>query len=630
MRLSVAAGRHVRVVGTAHTGTKAICVENGNAISTERLDSILGIEQYRGQEVVHVQAGARIWDVAEFLHTRGKALGYNIPGYGDMTVGGFLAVGGHGSNAQGSATISSLVVAIDKMGPAGEVTTYDEVNAAPGLWRALRADLGLLGMTVAVRLRLRDQFHVRQRILTLTAEEVFRPDGIKQVADGCEYLFATYFHSAGRMAVTCGAETSDPVTAEDARMTLFTPEFGDFLETLAVVAFQAGACDPEIARRNELLLYAYRQANPWIEWTDAAGQPRRGTEAVGHSHRMVEIVFRGISQPKYTSRDCAVALPESEIDQALQYVRSQLDEHRLYNPAIGMILRADRANADSLLGPSAAGDGLAAGERVYYLEFPVFVPYEFTPQQLAAYEAPYAEMLLYLTERHRGRPHFGKSRSDLFWEPAALASTSERRALFQPWIDLHDPYGVYANDFLRRAGFSWPRDGQDWVPEYFPGWAGARLGLRNVQEKLCLQSRYKTRARTQPCDGAPDQRFYLFEDGLVLDPAGGELLDPAPAPQPGVRYSVRPVADLRQCLEKANTGGVVLRDCDEEAPILKRQLWSFIPAGGGSFKLKSASGGLAPCARALKGSAAVGGAICSDVGQKPADRNRKRWTPVQP
>src|SRR2546426_9132349 len=98
----------------------------------------------------------------EFLHPRGKALGYNVPGYGDISIGGFLAVGGHGSNATGSATISSLVVSVDKMDPQGRIQTHDAECGSPTLWRALRGDLGMLGMTVRIRLRIRDQFHVRR------------------------------------------------------------------------------------------------------------------------------------------------------------------------------------------------------------------------------------------------------------------------------------------------------------------------------------------------------------------------------------------------------------------------------------------------------------------------------------
>ena len=38
-----------------------------------------------------------------------------------------------------------------------------------------------------------------------------------------------------------------------------------------------------------------------------------------------------------------MAIPESEIDAALAYVRAKLVEHELYNPAIGIVIRADRA-----------------------------------------------------------------------------------------------------------------------------------------------------------------------------------------------------------------------------------------------------------------------------------------------
>jgi FAD/FMN-containing dehydrogenase len=460
MRRSVSRGRRVRVVGTAHTASKAICVEDGNVISTEKLTRILGLETYKGQSVVHVEAGAHIWDIAEYLHARGKALGYAIPGYGDISIGGFVAVGGHGSDATGSATISSLVVSIEKMDPQGRLATHDAQSASPDRWRALRGDLGMLGMTVRLRLRVRDQFHVRQTILSFSGAELFRANGLKTIADGCEYVFATYFNSVDRLDVTCGRETADVVTADDARMTLFIPDLPGRLQNLAVAGFQRAACHPETAQLLERLLYEFRQSQPWIEWTDADGQARRATEAVGYSHRMVETTFRGLARRKFSNLDWEVALPESEIDAALAYVKGKLDEHRLYNPAIGVVLRADRAVTDTLLASAAAGSGVPAGARMYHLEFPIFWPYSFSAAQMAAYQAPYAEMILHLVRHHRARPHLGKNRSDIFADPVTLAANADRRALFQPFIDDMDPAGVFANEFLRQAGFSWPAERQ--------------------------------------------------------------------------------------------------------------------------------------------------------------------------
>jgi hypothetical protein len=465
MRWSVATGRKVRVVGTLHTGTKAICVEGGNTISTENLTRVLGIETYKGQPTVNVEAGAHIWDILEYLHPRGKALGYNVPGYGDISIGGFVAVGGHGSNTGGSATISSLVVSIDKMGPSGHVRTHDAQNASPELWRALRGDLGMLGMTVRLRLRIREQFHVRQRILGFTDDEIFRPGGMKAIADQCEFMFATYINSVGRMDVTCGSETDDPPTAEDARMTLFIPDLPESFESLAVPLFQNAACDADAARRLEGLMWAIRQLQPWIEWTAEGGTPQRGREGVGYAHRMIETTFRGLSRRKFSNLDWEVAIPESEIDAALAYVKSQLVEHQLYNPAIGVVLRADHALGDTLLASAAAGSGVPAGERMYHLEFPTFWPYGFSETQLADYQAPYAEMILHLIGNYRARPHLGKNRSYIFGHPITLARNADRRARFQPFINLMDPAGVFANDFLRESGFSWPAESGAGTPE---------------------------------------------------------------------------------------------------------------------------------------------------------------------
>jgi FAD/FMN-containing dehydrogenase len=458
MRRTVLLGRRVRVVGTLHTASKAVCVEGGNIISTQDLTRILGLETYHGEETVHVEAGAHIWDIAEYLHERGKALGYNIPGYGDISIGGFLAVGGHGSNAQDSSTISALVVSMDKMGPLGQIRTFDSGTASPERWSALRADLGMLGMTVRVRLRVRDQFNVRQRILRFDGADVFRPGGMSAIADQCEFMFATYYHSVDGLDVTCGRETADPVTAPDARMTLFIPDVPPLFERLFVPMFQQAACNPRAARRYERLLYEFRRRNPWIEWTAADGTPRRGTEAVGHSHRMVETTFRGLTRRKYSARDWEVAIPESEIDAALAYVKGKLDEYDLYNPAIGVVIRADRATRDTLLSSSAADSRVPEGERLFHIEFPVYWPYALSPAQLARHEAPYAEMILHLIANYRARPHLGKNREDIFSSAETLASNAERRAIFQAFIDERDARGRFANDFLRRSGYSWPAE----------------------------------------------------------------------------------------------------------------------------------------------------------------------------
>jgi hypothetical protein len=48
--------------------SKAVCTEGGNVISTQNLNHIVGLETYQGEETVNVEAGAYIWDIAEYLH----------------------------------------------------------------------------------------------------------------------------------------------------------------------------------------------------------------------------------------------------------------------------------------------------------------------------------------------------------------------------------------------------------------------------------------------------------------------------------------------------------------------------------------------------------------------------------
>ena len=62
-----------------------------------------------------------------------------------------------------------------------------------------------------------------------------------------------------------------------------------------------------------------------------------------------------------------------------------MDQYNIILPQIGVLMRFDRVNEDSLLASSAADGKLPLGEPLMYLEFPVYAPFAFSATQIFSY-----------------------------------------------------------------------------------------------------------------------------------------------------------------------------------------------------------------------------------------------------
>jgi len=147
----------LRAVGKRHTMSELIC-NNGVSVVTDNLDRIYGIETYEGEETVRVGPGVTIEKLLDWLATKDRALGYAVMGFGGLSVAGAVSTGAHGSSPNRTSTITTLVKSMTLVKPNGEIEEFSKGKSDPDVWKALKPGLGLFGVIVDLRLKIRSQF----------------------------------------------------------------------------------------------------------------------------------------------------------------------------------------------------------------------------------------------------------------------------------------------------------------------------------------------------------------------------------------------------------------------------------------------------------------------------------------
>lgn len=135
-------GTTVKIFGERHSQTDIICT-NGIPVDSR------GIRFFRMNddgETATFGAGVNLRDATTFLRSHGRGL-RTTPAYGNITLGGAIGTGSHGSTIRYNASISSQVVGltvVDGLGRVLKITNSRDL-------RAFRLNLGLLGKNCVVR-----------------------------------------------------------------------------------------------------------------------------------------------------------------------------------------------------------------------------------------------------------------------------------------------------------------------------------------------------------------------------------------------------------------------------------------------------------------------------------------------
>ena len=139
-------GRTVRAVGAGHSFTD-IALTNGYHVSFEAMNRVLDADRESG--LVRVEAGISIHGLNRALWALGLAL-ENLGDIDKQSIAGAIATATHGTGGR-LTNIGANVVAAEIVAGDGSVVEVDESDL--DALRAVRANLGALGIVTAVTLR---------------------------------------------------------------------------------------------------------------------------------------------------------------------------------------------------------------------------------------------------------------------------------------------------------------------------------------------------------------------------------------------------------------------------------------------------------------------------------------------
>ena len=167
-------GMKVRAIGASHSATEVMCSE-GLLVPMEKLNRVLGISTIGNVKVVEAQAGITVFELSEWLHDRGYALdGLPHMGFRDVTIGGALATGSHGSSPKHHGVISNIVEAIEFVDGLGKAQYLKKNSSDKNTFKALSASLGLLGIVTKVKFRIQKQFNLAVNVTYHSDDQILK------------------------------------------------------------------------------------------------------------------------------------------------------------------------------------------------------------------------------------------------------------------------------------------------------------------------------------------------------------------------------------------------------------------------------------------------------------------------
>ena len=177
-------GTTCKAFGQLHSATDIICTD-GIPID------MTGIRRMRlnSDQTVTAGAGVSLRDLSDFLMESGRGV-RTVPGYGNITVGGAIGTGAHGSSIKYTSSISEQVVGmliVDGMAQVRKITAEEDL-------KAFRVNLGLLGVILEVTLKTVPLYKVRAYNY-IVSDRILTNGSIEEMARNTDQLSIYWFPS---------------------------------------------------------------------------------------------------------------------------------------------------------------------------------------------------------------------------------------------------------------------------------------------------------------------------------------------------------------------------------------------------------------------------------------------------
>lgn len=456
---ALSAGQRVRPIGARHSASDVLCGD-GVALDMSELADVRATRIVG--DVAYVLPGVRMIDLGDHLQTKGLSIGFTHLGFRGVTVAGAIGTSAHGSSPTFNNALSQRVTSLKMVLADGSLRTFDEASTQPVLWRALITSLGLLGVVVEVGVRIEPAFNLDVEVKQLDEDALLAAGSPLALIAGCDWGQLNWFPHHRKVFRWCGKKTGAPAQ-EGANNVLLDPGVGADLAKLGKLAFHAGTCASAL---NELVEGARVDGltdKPPIVIKGADGALEHTTHAVGPAHRMTSADLIELGGNKYFQMDWEVAVPQQYMADALAAARKMFDAHNVSLPGVGVFVRFGKVERGGWLSYHSAGKEFAEGETAMFFETPVAVPVGYSEVQLTDYLHIYRELIGLFVRHFGARAHWGKNLDSVFALQRSVGTYEGRIDKVNEAVAELDPYGVFANDFARRIGVTWPKQGQDFT-----------------------------------------------------------------------------------------------------------------------------------------------------------------------
>lgn len=479
------ARKQLRVVANSHTSNEQICTD-GVGVSIANFDQIHGFRRHNGVEYVDVDAGVRLSELNRWLYEHNRTIGYTTIGFRGITIGGGIATAVHGSSLVHPSVLSSRLEYIELVDGTGKRHDFYKPPAPPELstaqlqkavfdphaapdphvadrerFRALAANVGMLGVVTRVGLRVEPRFNLDVTV-DFDKDDVLWTKGVEALVGRCDWGQLVWLPRANRIVRMCGMRTADEAEPGAAN-TLLQPHLdpgalGAFKELMEdTIANGAWLCDIETERYRQLKSYP-----PFVH--DCCCKKKYARHVVGPADLMMSSEMTDV-QSELPEIDYEVAVPLADVPDALRRVKEYARANRLCMPLIGAFLRFSPVEDHTLIGHSVTDEGAWKNQKVMFLEFVVYVLHTPAPDdkreqswQEHHYYGKYRELALQLIEHDHARPHWGKNQTPLFvLHKEVDTAYAARLHEFHCWVRKLDPDNRFANDFTRKVGLTPPQ-----------------------------------------------------------------------------------------------------------------------------------------------------------------------------
>jgi FAD-linked oxidoreductase len=388
-------GRTLRVVGSGHSFTP-IAASNDILVSLDRMQGIISVDP--DASTATVWAGTKLKVLGELLHKHGLAQ-ENLGDVDVQSIAGAISTGTHGTGRD-FGNLATQVVSLTLVTGTGEVVDYSPASH-PELFAALPISLGVLGIVVQVKLRLRPRFRMVYESRRVALRDCLQT--APALADAHRHFEFYWFPYAEPCQLKCMDETEDDETNHKLRdfFSKIVLENGAF-GLLSKLSKAAPALSPAVSRLCATTVPVFRE--------------------VGYSHRLFA------TDRRVRFNEMEYNLPASAMVPVIEEMRAAMRKARFH---VHFPIECRYAKADDLwLSPAYGRDSAYIAVHMYR-----GMPYQ-------SYFVAMEEIFL----RHGGRPHWGKLHtlcaSDLAVRYPKWSSFLELRSRL-------DPDSIFPNEYLR-------------------------------------------------------------------------------------------------------------------------------------------------------------------------------------